>query len=138
MPWKVWQFRAQHIVNFLFSFSSSAFAILAICLITKMDGSLFSMKKTKMAQPRTRRVRKSAKKKKNHEQRSRGRLAMITKKKSFEIFTEIPNGKNFLFVCFGLSEFENVICNDRIDGRLRPYFFIWFENEKSKIVWNQN
>lgn len=80
--------------------------------------------------------KKSAKisKKKNHEQRSRGRLAMITKKKSFEIFTEIPNGKNFLFVCFGLSEFENVICNDRIDGRLRPYFFIWFENEKSKIV----
>lgn len=77
---------------------------------------------------------KISKKKKNHEQRSRGRLAMITKKKSFEICTEIPNGKNFLFVCFGLSEFENVICNDRIDGRLRPYFFIWFENEKSKIV----
>lgn len=121
MPWKVWQFRAQHIVNFLFSFSSSAFAIFAICLITKMDGSLFSMKKTKMAQPRTRRVRKSAKKKKNHEQRSRGRLAMITKKKSFEIFTEIPNGKNFLFVLDWASSKMWFVMIGSMDGSARIF-----------------
>lgn len=67
--------------------------------------------------------KKSAKisKKKNHEQRSRGRLAMITKKKSFEIFTEIPNGKNFLFVLDWASSKMWFVMIGSMDGSARIF-----------------